>query len=103
MTRRPQGDPFRARGHAMDLAPALTGFEDQCRAGEHHDRDPQSEGLRLDRLLHHDHRIPAPSVRAVQASSATAKVKRARICFTNASLSKLLCVFGIGGWAISVP
>jgi hypothetical protein len=30
-------------------------------------------------------------------------VKRARICFTNASLSKLFNVFRIGGWAISVP
>jgi predicted Fe-S protein YdhL (DUF1289 family) len=90
-------DPTRARLARHRSAPALPRFENERRAGKHADHDEEAEGLSLERLHHHDHRMPAPSVRAVHARSATAKVKRARICFTNASLSKLGNVIRIGG------
>jgi len=32
--------------------------------------------------IHHDHRIPAPNVSAIDANSMAAMVKRARIAFT---------------------
>ena len=45
-------------------------------------RELEVEGMRPE-LLHHDHRIPAPSVSAMQASSATAMLMRARIAYTE--------------------
>src|SRR3954469_14924984 len=48
------------------------------------------------------HRIPAPSVSAIDANSIAEMVKRARIAFTKASLSESsVASCRTGGWAVS--
>ena len=70
--------------YARQSGPALPGLDDDvrtraCRLG---DDDGDRERPVRRHLYHHSHRMPAPMVRAMDASSATAQVKRARFAFT---------------------
>ena len=70
--------------------PPLAGLDDQGRACERRQGEEHSKGLSLEDVLHgqtpnqvgNPHRIPAPTVRAIAASSIKAQVKRARFAFT---------------------
>jgi hypothetical protein len=66
-----------------ESVPAVARLDDECGARERHQGDDDPEVRRLDDVLHgYDHRIPAPTVRAMALSAITAQVKRARIAFT---------------------
>jgi hypothetical protein len=63
--------------------PALAGLDDQGRACERHQCQDDPKGLSLElRVQYQSHRIPAPTVRAIDARSISAQVKRARFAFT---------------------
>jgi hypothetical protein len=68
--------------------PAVTGLDDQGRACERHQCQDDPDGLSLEDSLHghQSHRIPAPTVRAIDARSISAQVKRARFAFTDIPL-----------------
>ena len=62
----------------------MTGLDDQSQACERHQSKDDPDGLSLEERLHgqKSHRIPAPTVRAIDARSISAQVKRARFAFT---------------------
>src|SRR6478672_5024296 len=64
--------------------PTLAGLEDDSAARKRHQCQDEAEGPGLEDRLHHQqsHRMPAPVARAIDASSMTAQVKRARFAFT---------------------
>ena len=84
--------------------PAVTGLDDQGRACERHQCQDDPDGLSLEDSLHghQSHRIPAPTVRAIDARSISAQVKRARFAFTVVPFQKGLVRPWIGGRAVSV-
>jgi hypothetical protein len=66
----------------------VAGLDDEGRARERCQCEDHAEGLSLEDGLHsYYHRIPAPTAKAIDASSISAMVKRARIAFTIISLS----------------
>ena len=69
---------------ARPSVPALPGLDDDVRARACGLDDDSGEGERPIRrhLYHQSHRMPAPMVRAIDARSVTAQVKRARFAFT---------------------
>ena len=64
--------------------PALTGLENESGAGQRGKDHEDSEGLSLENASHpdQDQRRPAPMVRAIDARSANAQVRRTRLPFT---------------------
>jgi hypothetical protein len=82
----------------------VTGLDDQGRACERHQCQDDPDGLSLEDSLHghQSHRIPAPTVRAIDARSISAQVKRARFAFTVVPLPTGLVRPCIGGRAVSV-
>jgi hypothetical protein len=66
------------------LLPALSSLDDECGAGERGEDEQDPEGLSLESSGHRrqSQRIPAPTVRAMDARSISAHVKRARFFFT---------------------
>lgn len=82
-------------------APAVPRFRTKRRTPGIRTPDEGAGGDSLERLLHHDHRMPAPSVSAIEASSATAMVKRARIAFTELPFRSCQSVGRTGSWAVS--
>jgi len=84
VTRMTAGGPTVIHLLLLGLLPALTGLKNESRAREGHQRDEDSKVDGLEDGLHgYDHRIPAPTVRAIAPSSMTAQVKRARFAFTG--------------------
>ena len=69
---------------ALESEPAVAGLDHQSGACERHECKDDSDGLSLEDGLHgyQSHRIPAPTVRAIDARSMSAQVKRARFAFT---------------------
>ena len=73
------------------LLPALPGLDDECRAGKRGKDHEDPKGLSLEEAGHpgQSQRIPAPMVRAIDARSITAQVKRPRFAFTFDSFESL--------------
>jgi hypothetical protein len=70
--------------------PALPGLENECRAGERADGQQHPKGLSLQHASHQSHqRSPAPIVRAIDATSARAHVRRTRLPFTSDSFESV--------------
>ena len=75
--------------------PAVTRRKDVGDAGQHGDRGKHPQSLKPDEgphVAHHQksQRMPAPSVRAIDATSARTQVKRTRFVFTNDSVSEVV-------------
>ena len=67
----------------------MSGLNDQSRACERRQDEQDPGGLRSKESLHlYPHRMPAPSVRAIDAMIANARVKRARFAFTFVLLDR---------------
>ena len=78
-------------------------LEDESRAREGHQCKEDPEVCSLEVVLHgYDHRIPAPTVRAMALSSMMARVKRARFAFTGSPSQEWdTARFELGGRAVS--
>ena len=75
--------------------PAVTRRKDVGDAGQHGDRGQHPQSLKPDKgphVAHHQksQRMPAPSVRAMDATSARTQVKRTRLVFTSDSVSEVV-------------
>jgi hypothetical protein len=73
--------------------PAVTRRKDVGDAGQHGDRGQHPQSLKPDQgphMAHHQksQRMPAPSVRAMDATSARTQVKRTRLVFTSDSVRR---------------
>jgi hypothetical protein len=81
----------------------VTRLKDDGRAGQDGEGGQDAERLKshdvLHRQSHQSQRMPAPSVRAIDATSARTQVKRARFDFTSDSVWRSMH-FGSGGRAV---
>ena len=103
--------PFSSTGaaYAPRSLPAVTRLEHDGRAGHDSESGEDPEGLKLDEVLHRQshqsHRMPAPRVRAMDATSARTQVKRARFVFTRDSVSEIYTLSDrrLGGLPWKIP
>jgi len=74
---------------ALASPPALSGLNDEGRAGKHGQCKENSEGLRLHQSLHsYSHRIPAPAARAIEARIAKDQIRRVSVAFFEALMTR---------------